>query len=82
MDTAESAVSDKEATKEKKKTDTAESAQKEESKEKAVEATKEEKMDTDEVKEKKVEADHQMLANPARVLPQQVRWSISMFDLS
>lgn len=37
-----------------------------------MEATKEEKIETDEVKEKKVEADHQMLANPARVLPQQV----------
>ena len=28
-----------------------------------MEATKEEKIETDEVKEKKVEADHQMLAN-------------------
>ncbi len=71
--TAESAGSN-EAVKDEK---TAESADSKEvtKEEKIVEVTKEEKMDTtsaDEVKEKKVDPDYQMLANPARVLPQQV----------
>lgn len=67
MDTAETAES----------AATAEKVEKVETvkEEKTVEAPKDEKMDTGEVKEKKAEPepDFQMLSNPARVLPQQVR---------
>ncbi|XP_064393012.1 26S proteasome non-ATPase regulatory subunit 1-like isoform X2 [Halichondria panicea] len=67
MDTAETAES----------AATAEKVEKVETvkEEKTVEAPKDEKMDTGEVKEKKAEPepDFQMLSNPARVLPQQLK---------